>query len=164
MNFKRICQKTKYATMKKKGNDNSDTNVKEVEFDELLTNYIGEFGPFQWFALFLLCYEGIITCFVVLSPVFIAGVPDHWCDITDNVNISTCTQNEIQVNLLPQEKRDGKIQHSQCQRYEYEPQNASFECSGVNDSNIASTECIKWVYQDGIYDNTIVTEVRNEKS
>ena len=77
MNFKRICQKTKYATMKKKGNDNSDTNVKEVEFDELQTNYIGEFGPFQWFALFLLCYEGIITCFVVLSPVFIAGVPDH---------------------------------------------------------------------------------------
>ena len=73
VNFKRIYQKTKYATMERKGNDNSDTNVKEVEFDELLTNYIGEFGSFQWFALFLLCYEGIITCFVVLSPVFI------WC-------------------------------------------------------------------------------------
>ena len=131
--------------MEKKGNDNSDTNVIEVEFDELLTNYIGEFGPFQWFALFLFCYEWIITCFVVLRPVFIAGVPDHWCDITDNVNISTCTQYEIQSNLLPQEERDGKIQYTQCERYDYRLNNLSFECTGVNGSNLARTECTKWI-------------------
>ena len=61
-------------------------------------------------------------------------MPDHWCDITDNVNISTCTQNQIKKNLLPKEERDGIIQHSQCERYDYELQNVSFGCTGIGNN------------------------------
>ena len=44
-----------------------DTKLKEVEFDDLLTNHIGEFGRYQWFVLFVLCYKWIITGFVAMN-------------------------------------------------------------------------------------------------
>ena len=148
------------------GNLCGETATEEVEFDDLLTNYIGEFGRYQWFVLFVLCYEWMISVFVALNATFVAGVPDHWCHITDNVNISTCTQNQIKKNLLPKEEREGIIQHSQCERYDYELQNVSFGCTGIGNnigvngsSQLPTIECNKWFYDNEIYYNTIVTEV-----
>ena len=57
------------------------SNPKETEFDELLTDHFGEFGRFQWFVLVVFCYEWIMSGFVALCPVFVAGVPDHWCEV-----------------------------------------------------------------------------------
>ena len=76
--------------LREKANENAekpDLTVKEVEFDDFLTYHIAEFGRYQWFVLFVLCYEWIITGFVALSPVFVAGVPDHWCDIKTSENM-----------------------------------------------------------------------------
>ena len=142
------------------------TPRKEVELDDLLTNHLGEFGRYQWFVLFGICYDWIITAFVALNATFVAGVPDHWCDITDGVNISTCTQEEIKKYYLPQEMRDGKERYSQCKRYDYEFQNTTLTCTGIGNSTGISrsgevfvTDCDKWMYDDAVYGNTIVTEV-----
>ena len=136
------------------------SNPKEMEFDELLTDHVGEFGCFQWFVIVVFCYEWIMSGFVALSPVFVAGVPDHWCDISDNSTSATCTSQEIKENLLPQEGRDGKIQHSQCKRYDFLVNNTSPGCGKINSSDYIIADCNKWAYDDNLIDETIVTEVR----
>ena len=55
----------------------------KIEFDELLSKHIGEFGYYQKVLFFIIASEMIFTCFHVMSPVFLALTPPFHCSLPD---------------------------------------------------------------------------------
>ena len=57
-------------------------------FDDLLTDYVGEFGRYQIFLYLLLAAIEIPSAYNTMGIVFVAGVPEHWCDVPAINNIT----------------------------------------------------------------------------
>ena len=88
-----------------------------MDFDDLLINYVGEFGKYQVILYFLLCLVGIPFAVNNLGIVFLSDTPNHWCREPglDRFNISE----EARWNLtLPLEEKDGEWSFSKCNRYQ----------------------------------------------
>ena len=54
----------------------SSMNAK-LTFDDILENYVGEFGPYQKVIYVLACIPAIFAAIMTLFPVFILEVPNH---------------------------------------------------------------------------------------
>ena len=81
---------------------------------------------------------------------------------SDNSTSAICTSQENKENLLPQEDRDGKIQHSKCKRYDFLVNNTSTGCGEINNSDYIIADCNKWAYDDNLCDETIVYRGKNQ--
>ena len=59
-----------------------------MHLDKLLTDHIGEFGKYQIFTFILISLVEFPTAFSNMGIVFIAGVPEHWCNVPGLNNLS----------------------------------------------------------------------------
>lgn len=87
-----------------------------MEYDELLTNHLGEFGLYQKIIFFIISLTAVPAAFNIMSTVFIVGVPDHWCAIPelDVLEIPT----DIRLNVsIPLEEVDGDMVYNSCEMY-----------------------------------------------
>lgn len=88
-----------------------------MEYDDLLVNYLGEFGLYQRLIYFTLCLTGIPAAFNIMSTVFLVGEPDHWCNTPglDHLNVSRAVQLGVSI---PQVEKDEEMVYSSCDMYD----------------------------------------------
>ena len=137
----------------------------QMNFDELL-DVTGGFGLYQvklMLVVFLLCINSAI---ITMNSVFFAGAADHWCKIPELAALNL-TQDQEKNMSIPLETRDGRIQYSQCLRYNI---NYSQLVDSHGDNiwppeqslmSVAQTlPCDQgWVYDTSQYSSTILMEV-----
>jgi hypothetical protein len=145
-------------------------------FDELLTNYVGELGPYQIMILCILCIEEIVIGCHVMSPVFTAATPEHYCRHPNITLLQNCSDDVIRAWTLP-EGNAGKcdflssLAHlpgslaSGCSDYGSKIVSSDI-CDLHNISNIVAAKCnesvsrcTEWTYDQSLYQKTMVTEV-----
>lgn len=88
-----------------------------MEYDELLTKYLGEFGLYQRVVLLTICITGMTLAFNVMSTAFILGVPDHWCANEDLDHLDISTDARLNVSI-PMEEVGGELVYSSCKMYD----------------------------------------------
>ncbi|XP_019643390.1 PREDICTED: organic cation transporter protein-like [Branchiostoma belcheri] len=139
-----------------------------LPFDEILTKYLGEFGLYQGWVLFLMCFAEIPVGFHQVASVFLAAVPAHHCSVPGLVTSRDCQPLPRALDMsLPwtQEKNESR-QYSQCLRYnlteqEYNVSSAEFWQTHSPESLSAggTLSCDRgWEYDCETFTSTIVTE------
>ena len=89
-----------------------------MEFDELLTKHLGEFGRYQKIIFFLVSLTAIGTAFTNLGIIFVAGVPSHWCSVSE-LEEHDLTEEQMKNLSIPLEKQDnGEEEYSSCKMYD----------------------------------------------
>ena len=87
-----------------------------MEYDDLLTDYLGEFGLYQRVIFALVSLSAIATCFCNLGIVFLAAIPEHWCHVSEPTSLS---HNDVMNLSIPQEKDDdGELVYNSCKMYD----------------------------------------------
>ncbi|XP_054833080.1 organic cation/carnitine transporter 2-like isoform X1 [Eublepharis macularius] len=127
---------------------------------DLLTGFLGEWGPFQRLIFFLLSASIIPNGFNGLSAVFLAGTPEHQCRVPASANLSSQWLNAS----IPLEERDGRQVPSRCRRYRLDALRNFSALSlepgrDVNLSQVETEKCLDgWEYSRDPYLSTIVSE------
>ncbi|XP_064613633.1 organic cation transporter protein-like [Liolophura sinensis] len=132
-----------------------------MKFDDLLI-HLGEFGSYQKRQYLLVCLPKIFTGFQMVISVFIAGVPFHRGLIPGWENDTYAIQSErhqLYINAsIPIVVESTGSSYSQCDRYVREGGEPLVESNGsVLDLN--TRECEQWVYDQSIFQTTIVTQM-----
>ena len=87
-----------------------------MEYDDLLTNHLGEFGFYQRIVFLLVSLSAIATCFCNLGIVFLAAIPEHWCYVEE---LESLSHDDVMDLSIPLEKDDnGDEVHSSCKMYD----------------------------------------------
>ena len=133
---------------------------KSIEYDDLSKQYEGYFGRYQKLLFVLLATTKMFTAFQTLSSVFVAGIPEHRCDLHWSKNF-TCNESQLLDIFIPKELIDGHSHFSQCYRYsDYEDNNLTLRtCPSQWNVSKDTTICTAWHYDRSIFQFTIVTEV-----
>ena len=139
-----------------------------MDFDLFLTKYVGEFGRYQRFLVFLFCVEEIFMAINTLSGIFIAGKPNHFC-YTGLTASANCSLERIKNFSLPTVIRDGETRFSTCSMFDRNYYNLtindvcpseSYSLPASLDTNVTATRsCVSWVYDELVFPRTVVTEV-----
>ncbi|XP_044520602.1 solute carrier family 22 member 5-like [Gracilinanus agilis] len=129
------------------------------DYDEV-TAFLGEWGPFQRLIFFLLSSSIIPNGFNGISVVFLAGVPEHQCQVPAWANLSS----EWRNHSIPLQLQNGREVPRKCRRYRLAAL-ANFSAMGLvpgRDVNLSQVElepCLDgWEYSQDTYLSTIVTE------
>ncbi|XP_069753864.1 organic cation/carnitine transporter 2-like isoform X2 [Narcine bancroftii] len=127
------------------------------DYDEV-TDFLGDWGPFQRLIFALLSVSIFPNGFCGLSIVFVGDVPDHRCSIPANLNLSEAWMNRT-IPLVP-----GDDPHySKCSRYRLDVivnLSETFpDPDLVNMSGVEQEPCLDgWEYSREQYISTIVSE------
>ena len=133
-----------------------------MDFDDVLME-AGGFGRYQIWLCLLLYFCSIPPAFNNLGIVFIAGVPEHWCETPDLAGLNL-TSDVIKNVTIPLEEKDGVTGYSSCLRYQrnytgWTQEDVLGELSR-NRSGDPVEKCQDgWVYDNSIYTSTIVSKV-----
>ena len=121
-----------------------------MDFDTML-HRVGDFDRYQKFIYFLICLPASFpSAWTAFNQVFVAAVPDHWCNI--GVPEGSDDYESIKNRTIPLEMRDGQLRYSQCNQYNLSSQD--------QDGNYQIVPCQSgWAYDRTTYLTTIVTEV-----
>ncbi|CAH1271927.1 SLC22A3 [Branchiostoma lanceolatum] len=139
-----------------------------LPFDEILTKYLGEFGRYQGWVLFLMCFAEIPVGFHQVASVFLAAVPAYHCAVPGLVTSRDCRPIPQALDMsIPwtQEKNESR-QYLQCSRYnlteqDYNMSSAAFWQNHSPESLSAggNISCDRgWEYDCTTFTTTIVTE------
>ncbi|XP_039606967.1 solute carrier family 22 member 4-like isoform X1 [Polypterus senegalus] len=117
----------------------------ETQDYDVITSFLGDWGPFQRTVFFLLSCSIIPNGYVGLSMVFLADTPLHYCRVPTG-NGSGLALNQ---SLIPSVAFDGTLTLSRCTRFKWK-----------RDGQVNETEeCLQgWEYSKERYISTIVTE------
>ena len=85
-----------------------------MEFDDVLQQYVGEFGLYQLLFYFGASSVGILTGIGTLEYSFIGASPQHWCHVTE-LNTYNFTVSEIASFVSPPLSDSG---YDACSMYE----------------------------------------------
>ncbi|XP_069754330.1 organic cation/carnitine transporter 2-like [Narcine bancroftii] len=135
-----------------------DADVPEVRDYDEVTDFLGDWGPFQKLIFALLSFSIFPNGFCGLSVVFVGDVPDHRCSIPANLNLSEAWMNRT-IPLVP-----GDDPHySKCSRYRLDVivnLSETFpDPDLVNMSGVEQEPCLDgWEYSREQYISTIVSE------
>ena len=110
-----------------------------IGFDEIL-EHIGGWGLFQWRLLGIFIFNSFMLAYVGYSPILYTYVPDHWCEIPENVTelFGLKSETELIELLIPIDENTNT--RSQCKMFE--PQALLENLDIVNKSNIPTIKCI----------------------
>lgn len=116
---------------------------------------VGEFGTYQKRLYVLLCLPFITCAMQVMVTVFILGVPDHRCAVSENDTFAIQSpQHQLMVNRsVPPGEFPLLSPYSKCNLYSYHSNNDS----NPEDSRFIR-KCSKWVYEKTDFHSTFVTE------
>ena len=165
--------------MKKNGIDHNHNNGKllngkgekdgadEMEFDRLLTDYVGQGGRYQMCIAILLALSGFPCSFSMMEMVFLNLAPTHYCDVTPlSPALAAMNQSELMYLSIPNavESGDG-YEPEACFQYDRNYAEAteddieSWMTDGAN-STTKTSSCSTWAYEESRIDDTITTKVR----
>lgn len=137
-----------------------------MEIDKILTEYIGEIGPYQIGVLFIVCSAAVNTAFNSIDFNFVSAVPDFWCN---DVNIShllgNFTRREIQKLVSPL-KAGGSDGYDACFVYQRNYSEITGDDAreviqhGFNQTNSGDVrQCTAWLYSREKFQSTIISQV-----
>ncbi len=136
----------------------------ELEITEFVSKYVGDNGQYQWIASIAMILTDWTNSMLILSPVFIAAIPEHTCNVTKYTAAVNCSLEARTNAFLPKEKRHGHVVPSQCQYFNFyfdstwnKTQDA--ECENLNFTGLPLHDCDEWTYDTTYYTSTIVTDV-----
>ena len=136
-----------------------------MEFDDVLQQYVGEFGLYQLLFYFGASSVGILTGIGTLEYSFIGASPQHWCHVTE-LNTYNFTASEIESYVSPPLADSG---YDACSMYERNYANVTEEDiwsfvhgNHSNSDNLTETPCNVWIYDKSDYHSTVITEVGNK--
>ncbi len=85
-------------------------------FDDLLIQHLGQFGRYQKWLCFLLSLIGIPVAFNNMEIVFLAAVPDFWCQPADVPVLKDLPQDIVYNVTMPWMYKDENIVRDNCHR------------------------------------------------
>ncbi|CAH1779040.1 unnamed protein product [Owenia fusiformis] len=131
-----------------------------MNFDQLLTEHIGEIGPYQIWILIILASLSTAGSMVNVNIVFLAAVPEHHCYVPELWNSTlNLTIDKIRTLSVPLDPENGGYQ--KCHMYNRDYANLSLsavEAWDVNGSDVGLTPCKQWYYDKSRYSTTIVSQ------
>ena len=135
-----------------------------MEFDDVLTQHVGDLGRFQWLFYFGVSSVAISMAIGVLEYSFVGASPQHWCHVTD-LNTFNFTVSEIESYVSPPLSDSG---YDACSMYERNYSNVTeddiwnfLHGNHSNSDHLTVTQCYAWTYDKSEYTSTVVTEVLN---
>ena len=143
------------------------TYFSKMEYENLLHDYVGEYGPYQWMIFTIASLDSFTYALYTLMPVFIAYTQPHWCS-TPLDTFSNCSLSERMNFSIPQ-TCDGKTcVYSSCTMYVRNYSTIQVGL-GLEDTcpletntlwNSTVEPCKTWTYGDSFYDDSAISEVR----
>ena len=136
-----------------------------VSFDDIISE-AGGFGRYQkYIHVFIIFMFSVPSCWHNLGIVFLAAVPDHWCQSpsADHLNLSRTDRLNLTV---PREVEEGVEVFSRCRKYvrNYtgwtDAQALDAIALGSGDAAETSTCTEGWEYDKSVYRSSIVTQVQ----
>ena len=144
--------------------DKQDGDI-EIEFDRLLTDYLGQNGRYQMWIAILLTFTSVPCAFSMMEIVFLNLVPAHYCDVTPlSSALSALNQSELMYLSIPNAvASDDGYEPSACIQYDRNYAEATeddIERWRRDETNSTKTiYCSTWTYEESRIDDTITTEV-----
>lgn len=132
-----------------------------MEFDDILKQYVGDFGRYQLLFYFWVTSVSLILAVSMLDYAFIAAAPDYWCSVPA-LNTYNFTQEEIEIFVSP---ADDTNECDACLMYVRDYANVTeqdieqFVYSNNSDVELPVTACTSWKFDQSMYTSTVVTEV-----
>ncbi len=143
---------------------------KSLEFDELLTKHVGEFGKKQQILSLLLTLSCMTSGLHMFAIMFTGGTPTHWCSV-DSPALDNCTVEQRKSLTIPTEIKDGEVVYQQCKMYNVKNSSdwqalAVEYCQNGNEDNVSTvlqgfgtSSCSSWEYDTSFFLDTIVIDV-----
>lgn len=133
------------------------TSVNNRPFDaDVILGHLGKCGRFQLQYFICMAYAILFPTAIILSVIFTTATPDHRCFVpdcdneTDPVYLAPWMSNEtIQSLVHQQESVDWKCQ--------FQNLSSSPSCVTINYTEYA--KCDRWIYDNSVVINSVVTEV-----
>ena len=154
-----------------------------MEFDDVLSEHVGEFGRYQKGVCLLLTLVGVSNAFYVMDIVFMTAMPEHWCKTPLTLNKGGMAEAAVLSNMsaahanltseevfwltVPMEDQDGQLVPSSCQIYDDADENLrnalTTNLSTLHkvrtSTNGSSSFCSQWDYGESQFSNGIVKQV-----
>ena len=94
----------------------SNNKRKPIEdFDDIL-NYVGGWGPFQYYSTLVFFLFNIFLGYVYLSPIITLYTPPHFCKIPDLIDANVSLEDRRRLAIPPDPEVLGGF--SQCKQYD----------------------------------------------
>ncbi|CAH1273884.1 SLC22A1 [Branchiostoma lanceolatum] len=123
-----------------------------MEYEDVLRQYLGEFGRYQKLAAVLIVLVGPSVGATMFAQAFVAATPRHHCRIYQNDSTATYGHPSERLTFsVPMEKVEDTWKYSSCLMYS--------GTDGRSAWNNQTVTCIHgWEYDQTVYHSTIVTE------
>ncbi len=145
----------------------------ELKFHMVLKDYVGDFGWYQIMFVLHKCGSNLLGSMYTFMMVFVAAVPEHTCDLRDQIPERwNCTDEEIVETFIPKEQRRGETLPAQCEYYdmnavvsllesEVDHTESMQQCPmrNLSSTSLPSQSCDKWIYDKTFYTETITSDV-----
>ena len=130
---------------------------KQVIYEDVLRQ-AGDLGIYQ---VAIFAYMGSLA-FLTVETIFMNFIGyrmDHWCKVPELANFSF----EFQKQLAIPYTIDSNTSFEQCERFDVDYSGYSEEelFNLPRPTNAEVVQCSEWVYDQSVYSNNIVNEVRN---
>ncbi|KAG5894385.1 hypothetical protein JTB14_015662 [Gonioctena quinquepunctata] len=108
-----------------------------MDLDEILPS-VGEFGRYQKLVLWFILLPAVFPCgFHAYNQLFMASVPDHWCDSSEFSEMKN-----ISIPFEP--SANGQKRYSQCLIYDNESREISCPNGWIYDDDITNSVVSEW--------------------
>ena len=135
-----------------------------MEYDDLV-KILGKVGRYERLLVLALAIPSLFNAFVNVGIVFIAGIPEHRCQVPDLVKFNLT---EEQTRLVSIPMQSGGDSHSNCQMYDrnYSSWTAADLAAALDEDpdtvghHLSIVKCVHgWHYDQSQYHSSIVSEV-----
>ncbi|XP_059153490.1 organic cation transporter protein-like [Physella acuta] len=119
-----------------------------MKFDDIVL-LLGEFGTYQKRVYFLLCLASMSCGIQIMISVFNMGLPEHRCAVpnmdNDTFAVLDAGHRELVNSSIPWD--DAKGSYSECSVWSHD-----------KDGGRLVVDCNKWVYDDSLFQSTVVSK------
>ncbi|CAH1271833.1 SLC22A4 [Branchiostoma lanceolatum] len=124
-----------------------------MDYEDVLRQYLGEFGRYQKLAAVLLVLVGPSVGATMFAQAFLAATPPHHCRLHQNDSSATPGHLSERLNFsVPMEYVDGTWRYNSCLMY-----NGTGGTSAGNNRTVTSCRH-GWEYDQSVYHSTVVTD------